>query len=110
MFDFDDAQLSSNKPDIPPQTDYISGFNNYYKGMKIETVIQVREENIIVKIPDTPNFIKGIVNLSGKKIPVMEMFEEMRLKKSDNNNKFIVVVNIAGTYLGFILYSLKGIK
>ena len=58
----------------------------------------------ITRVPQSPPFIEGVINLRGKVIPVIDMGKRFGLEKvaTDKNNR-IVVVNVADMILGIIV-------
>lgn len=58
------------------------------------------------KVPKTPEFIEGVVNLRGTVLPVIDMRTRFGINKMDGNDRQrIVVLNIAGTKTGFVVDS-----
>ncbi|GBL05923.1 chemotaxis protein CheW [Glaciecola sp. KUL10] len=58
------------------------------------------------KVPKTPKFIEGVVNLRGTVLPVIDMRTRFGIDKMDGNDRQrIVVLNIAGTKTGFVVDS-----
>jgi purine-binding chemotaxis protein CheW len=69
--------------------------------LKVREIIGMME---ITEMPRTPEFVRGVMNLRGKIIPVMELRQvfEMRTVEEDENTR-IVVVEIAGLELGIVV-------
>lgn len=58
----------------------------------------------ITKVPNSPHFVEGVVNLRGKVIPVIDLRAKLGLPKQNNDkNTRIIVVEVSGTILGFIV-------
>lgn len=73
-------------------------------GIRIGDVIEIIELQRIINVPDTPGFIKGVINLRGKIIPVMDLRLRFNLLERDYDDRTcIVVVKIKETILGFIV-------
>ncbi|NMS89154.1 purine-binding chemotaxis protein CheW [Clostridioides difficile] len=73
-------------------------------GIEIEKVVEIVGNQEIIFIPELPTYSKGIINLRGKIIPIIDM--RLRLKKGDliiANCMYIVVVEIKDLLVGFIV-------
>ncbi|MGE4544752.1 MAG: chemotaxis protein CheW [Pedobacter sp.] len=58
----------------------------------------------ITKVPDMPPFIKGVINLRGKVIPVMDVRARFRLPARDYDERTcVVVVNVAENVMGLVV-------
>lgn len=70
-------------------------------------ILQVQEINKMIgitKIPNAPSFVEGVVNLRGRIIPVIDLRTRLRLQKKEIDSKSrIIVVEIKGKTLGFIV-------
>ena len=62
----------------------------------------------ITKVPNTPDYIKGIINLRGIIIPLIELRSRLGMppKEHDKDTRFIVV-EIAQKVIGFIVDSVS---
>jgi purine-binding chemotaxis protein CheW len=73
-------------------------------GISIGDVIEIIELQRIIDVPDTPDFVKGVINLRGRIIPVMDVRLRFHLaERKYDDRTCIVVVNVKGTTLGFIV-------
>lgn len=73
--------------------------------LRVEEIIRIIS---ITKIPNAPNFIEGVINLRGKVIPVIDLRTRLnRTKKSHDNNTRVIVVEVSGMTVGFIVDSVK---
>jgi purine-binding chemotaxis protein CheW len=58
----------------------------------------------ITKVPDMPPFIKGVINLRGKVIPVMDVRARFSLPARDYDERTcVVVVNVAENAMGLVV-------
>ena len=58
----------------------------------------------ITKVPSAPSFVEGVINLRGRVIPVIDLRIKMGLpKRESSKNTRIVVVELEGTTVGFIV-------
>jgi len=73
-------------------------------GIDILKVQEIIRWMTITKIPNSPAFIEGVVNLRGRVIPVIDLRIKLGLEKYELNNQTrIVVVEISGLTVGFIV-------
>ncbi|NLT51620.1 MAG: purine-binding chemotaxis protein CheW [Ignavibacteria bacterium] len=70
-------------------------------------ILQVQEINKMIgitKMPNSPAFVEGVVNLRGRIIPVIDLRTRLRMDKKEHDSKTrIIVVEISGKTLGFIV-------
>ena len=70
-------------------------------------ILQVQEINRLVditKVPKTPEFVEGVINLRGKVIPVIDLRKRFDLEINDYNpDTRIVVVDIDNSIMGMIV-------
>lgn len=74
-------------------------------------ILKVREINRLVQItrlPNTPNFIEGVMNLRGKIIPVINLRKRLGLgEKNYDKDIRIIVVELNDKIIGFIVDSVS---
>lgn len=63
------------------------------------------EEKQITNIPNVPDFIRGITNVRGQVVPVIDLEEKLSLAHNDNN--YIVIVELNGTPAGLLVDDVK---
>ena len=73
-------------------------------GMEILKVQEIRGYDSITQIANAPEFIKGVVNLRGIIVPIIDMRIKFRLGKA-NYDQFTVVIilNVAGRVMGIVV-------
>lgn len=60
----------------------------------------------ITRVPKTPNYVKGVINLRGVVTPIIDLRERFSLPASDNQDSTrIIIVSIKDTEVGFIVDS-----
>jgi purine-binding chemotaxis protein CheW len=74
-------------------------------------ILKVREINrmlAITHVPSAPPYVEGIVNLRGKVIPIIDLRSRLGLKRREHDKDTrIVVVELSGKVLGFIVDAVK---
>jgi purine-binding chemotaxis protein CheW len=73
-------------------------------GIDIAFVTEIIGIQKITEVPDMPECIKGVINLRGKVIPVMDVRLRFKLQeKKYDERTCIVVVDINGTAVGLVV-------
>ncbi|MCP4694523.1 MAG: purine-binding chemotaxis protein CheW, partial [Desulfobacterales bacterium] len=74
-------------------------------GVDILMVQEVIGEIRITRMPNTPDFIKGVINLRGSIIPIIELRKRLRPEKETEENEkiWILIVNVEERITGFIV-------
>ena len=77
-------------------------------GIEILMVQEIIRMIQITKIPNTQDFIEGVVNLRGRVIPVVNLRDKLGMPPKEHDAKTrIVVVEILGKTIGFIVDSVS---
>lgn len=77
-------------------------------GIEVRHVIEIIGIQSITEVPEMPEYVKGIINLRGKIIPVMDV--RLRFKKEPkeyNDRTCIVVIEIKDISIGLIVDSVS---
>ena len=70
-------------------------------GVFAEYVVEILTNQPITYLPMLPDFIRGIINMRGQMIPIVDI--RLRLCKPINQNSLVIVLNIRGTLLGILV-------
>lgn len=65
---------------------------NEVYGVEILKVQEIRGWEAVRVIPNTPSFIKGVLNLRGSVIPIVDLRERFSLEQSEYTHKTVVIV------------------
>lgn len=77
---------------------------NEYFGLKIEYVNEIIVFQEITEIPESEDFIKGLINLRGKIIPVMDVRIRFKQEPMEYNDRTcIIVINVKDIVVGLIV-------
>ncbi|KUO69899.1 MAG: chemotaxis protein CheW [Clostridia bacterium BRH_c25] len=79
-----------------------------FYGIEIKYVTEIVGMQPITEVPELPEYIRGIINLRGKIIPVMDV--RLRFKKplrEYNDRTCIIVVDIRDVAIGLIIDSVS---
>jgi len=73
-------------------------------GVDISKVQEINRIMTITKIPNSQNYIEGVVNLRGRIIPIMNLRSRLGMGKKENDARTkIIVADINGTLVAFIV-------
>ncbi|RJP61422.1 MAG: purine-binding chemotaxis protein CheW [Ignavibacteriales bacterium] len=69
--------------------------------LKVQEIIKIIS---ITKVPNSPHFVEGVINLRGRVIPIIDLRVRLGMeKKIHTNDTRIVVVELGGKIVGFIV-------
>jgi purine-binding chemotaxis protein CheW len=73
-------------------------------GIAIASVTEIIEMQKITEVPDMPGYIKGVINLRGRVIPVMNLRSRFGMEEKEYDDRTcIVVVEVDKSSMGFIV-------
>jgi len=73
-------------------------------GINIMNVTEIIEMQRITEVPDLPEFMRGVINLRGKVIPVMDLRSRFGMPdRAYDDRTCIIVANIDSAVLGMIV-------
>ncbi len=77
-------------------------------GIEIYHVTEIIGIQKITDVPDMPTYIKGVINLRGKVVPVMDVRVRFRMPEREYDERTcIVVVSVNGTAVGLVVDTVK---
>ena len=78
--------------------------NEQYYAFSIEQVIEIIEVQQVTVVPEFPHYVKGIINLRGKIIPIVDVRLRFNMEEKEYTTRTcIIVVNINGINIGYIV-------
>jgi purine-binding chemotaxis protein CheW len=77
-------------------------------GIDILKVQEINRTTSVTRVPNSPHFIEGVINLRGKVIPIVDLRKRfgMTLAQHDKNTRIIVVEVLTKT-VGFVVDSVR---
>jgi len=73
--------------------------------LRVQEIIRIQD---LTRVPNSPDFVDGVINLRGKVIPVVALRKRFGLEQLAHDKQTrIVVVEVNGTVLGFIVDSVS---
>ena len=73
-------------------------------GLEILKVQEIRGYDAVTQIANTPAFIKGVINLRGKIVPIVDLRVKFNMGKVEYNEFTIVIIlNLGGRVVGIVV-------
>ena len=74
-------------------------------GVDILMVQEIIRDTPITSIPDSPDFIEGVINLRGNIIPIIDLRKRLNLSidMKPKEDIWIIILNVKGRVTGFIV-------
>ena len=73
-------------------------------GLEILKVQEIRGYDAVTQIANTPDFIKGVVNLRGKIVPIVDLRIKFHLGKVEYDEFTVVIIlNLNGRVVGIVV-------
>jgi len=77
-------------------------------GVEVLKVREIIRMPTITKMPNTPQYVEGIINLRDRVIPIISMRKRFGLMENENNQHTrIIIMDVAGNLTGFIVDSVS---
>lgn len=77
-------------------------------GVDILKVQEINKMVAVTKVPNSPSFVEGVINLRGKVIPIVDLRTRLGLEKVDQTKDTrIIVVDVDSRIIGFIVDSVS---
>jgi len=71
-------------------------------GIDILRVKEIKEMMNITRVPNTAHYVRGVINLRGEVIPVIDLRKRFNLPEGkDSNNTRIIIVSVDDIIVGF---------
>lgn len=88
---------------------FVLGDEQY--GLEILKVQEIRGYDTVTQIANTPDFIKGVVNLRGKIVPIVDLRIKFHLGKVEYDEFTVVIIlNLNGRVVGIVVDGVSDVK
>lgn len=102
------ATLGTANNDSQEFLTFVLGNEQY--GLEILKVQEIRGYDTVTRLPDTPDYVKGVINLRGTVVPVIDMRLKFRLEKAEYNELTVMIVlNVANRVVGIVVDSVSDV-
>lgn len=78
-------------------------------GVDILKVQEIRGYDAVTRLPDAPDYIKGVINLRGTIVPVIDMRVKFRLEAKVDALTVMIVLNVAERVVGMVVDSVSDV-
>ena len=79
-------------------------------GVDILKVKEIRGYDAVTRLPDAPEYIKGVINLRGTIVPVVDMRLKFRLERAEYTALTVMIVlNVADRVVGMVVDSVSDV-
>ena len=78
-------------------------------GVDILKVQEIRGYDTVTRLPDAPDYIKGVINLRGTIVPVIDMRVKFRLDAKVDATTVMIVLNVADRVVGMVVDSVSDV-
>jgi purine-binding chemotaxis protein CheW len=103
--------VKRNDPSADSADEYLTftlGQEEY--GVEILKVQEIRGYDTVTRLPDAPDYIKGVINLRGTIVPVIDMRLKFRLERAEYNALTVMIVlNVADRVVGMVVDSVSDV-
>lgn len=73
-------------------------------GIEILRVKEIKEMIRITRVPKAPHYVRGVINLRGEVIPIVDLRKKFNLeKRSDNESTRIIIVAVEEITVGLVV-------
>ena len=96
-----DAAAADGAPEILTDKYLIFVSDNLFYGIDAEKVEGLITEHSITRLPRVPHYVRGIINLRGQIIPIIDI--RLRLGKPEAGENCIMVVNVDNNCVGILV-------
>lgn len=109
LFKFADALKQDKSKDDTGEMDLIETWvffliGKEYFGLPVSTVQEILRVDNITKVPHAPDVVKGITNMRGKVLPVIDMRKRLGLKEDEiTEQSRILVVSMRARLFGLLV-------
>lgn len=81
--------------------------------MPIEVVREITRLGEVRTIPQSPAYVRGLINLRGMAIPLIDLHVRFGINSSDsqeNQNTFALITEVHGNYVGFAVDQVREVR
>lgn len=77
-------------------------------GVDILKVFEINRSVEVTRVPNTPAYVEGVINLRGKVIPIIDLRQRFGLpRKEHDKNTRIIVVELEEKVIGFVVDAVR---
>ena len=96
-----DAAPEDTAPEVLSNKYLICVSDSLFYGIGAEQVVEIITDHTITRLPRVPHYVRGIINLRGQIIPIIDI--RLRLGKPEADENCIMVVNVGSDCIGILV-------
>jgi purine-binding chemotaxis protein CheW len=86
--------------------------------MPIEVVLEITRLDEVVKIPQAPSYVCGLINLRGIAVPLIDLHVRFGIDRTEDSmgdstmpqDAFALITEVQGTYIGFAVDQVREVR
>ena len=99
----DDAEALNIVDDTIDSQKYLIFMADHLKlGVIAEDVVEILNNQVITYLPMVPDFIRGIINMRGQMVPIVDIRARMGLPSAEEDT-LVIVLNLGDVQLGILV-------
>lgn len=99
----DDAEALNIVDDTIDSQKYLIFMADHLKlGVIAEDVVEILNNQVITYLPMVPDFIRGIINMRGQMVPIVDIRARMGLPSAEDDT-LVIVLNLGDVQLGILV-------
>ena len=103
LFAREDEMEALNLDDAVDSQKYLIFMAGHLKlGVLAEDVVEILNNQVITYLPMVPDFIRGIINMRGQMIPILDIRARLGMEPQESDN-LVVVINLGEVQLGILV-------
>ena len=103
MFAREDEMEALNLDDAVDSQKYLIFMAGHLKlGVVAEDVVEILNNQVITYLPMVPDFIRGIINMRGQMIPILDIRARLGMEPQEGDD-LVVVINLGDVQLGILV-------
>ena len=95
-------QRADQSVEIATEKYLIFSSDNLMYGIKAELVKDIITDYTITYLPQVPNYVKGVINLRGQIIPILDIRARLGMESKEDDS-LVVVINLGDVQLGILV-------
>ena len=60
--------------------------------VSVKKVLEVLQKQLITEVPNTPDYVKGVINFRGEIIPIIEMRRKLNISERLAEQKYVTII------------------
>lgn len=100
----DESEALNTAPDDAVNTQkYLIFMTGHLRlGVVAEDVVEILNNQVITYLPMMPNFIRGIINMRGQMVPILDIRARLGMEIREDDS-LVVVINLGDVQLGILV-------